>query len=360
MKIGFNKIIVIAVALLLLFVGCSENNVTSSESNTAIDADVIIEDAPVPEPEESEATESQESESEKADESEPSEAEESEPQKAGESESQKSEKSEPIYIGVEKITLSKYSLTLIQGSSEMPIVTMHPTNATDKGEVWSSDNTDVATVNGIGKITGVGIGNCIVTVHSTDNPNVFAEVSVTVTPYVAPVEPEITYINGILIANKTYPLPSTYNPGVNPTANAALQEMFAAAKNEGLDLFVKSGFRSYTTQKNLYNNYVARDGKDAADRYSARPGHSEHQTGLGFDINKASSSFEGSPEAIWLAENCYKYGFIIRYPKDKEHITGYIYEPWHIRYLGVDIATNVYNSGLCLEEYLGITSNYQD
>lgn len=324
MKTHLQKTIIISLALLLLlsFGGCSDEKETSVSSKPSIDADVTVDDVPQSEP--------------------------------GAPIS-----SAPIHIGVEGITLSKYSVTLMQGTNDMPIVTMHPTNATDKGEIWVSDNTAVATVNSIGRITGVGVGNCVVTVRSTDNPNVFAEVSVTVTPYVAPVEPEITYIKGILIANKTYALPSTYNPGVDPAANAALQEMFAAAKNDGLNLFVKSGFRSYSTQKSLYNNYVARDGKAAADRYSARPGHSEHQTGLGFDINKADSSFEGTPEANWLAANCHKYGFIIRYPAGKESITGYIYEPWHVRYLGVETATAVYNSGLCLEEYLGITSVYQ-
>jgi LAS superfamily LD-carboxypeptidase LdcB len=99
-------------------------------------------------------------------------------------------------------------------------------------------------------------------------------------------------------------------------------------------------------------------GKDATDTFSARPGHSEHQTGMAMDIIEASSAFEGTPAAIWLAENCYKYGFIIRYPKGKENITGYKYEPWHIRYLGKDTAWAVYNSGLTLEEYLGIDSVY--
>lgn len=340
MRIKFNKIAAIMVPFILLFVfvGCSKNKVTSSDSMSIVNSNITIADT-------------SSTESKKATES----------KKTTESDKSKdSESSKPVHIGVEKITLSKYSLNLTQGSNDMPIVTMHPTNATDKGEIWSSDNTDIATVNDIGRITGVGVGSCIVTVRSTDNPDIFAEVSVTVTPYVAPVEPEITYIKGILIANKTYPLPSTYNPGVDPVANTALQKMFAAAKIDGLNLFVNSGFRSYETQKYLYNNYVARDGKSEADRYSARPGHSEHQTGLGFDINKADSSFEGTPEAIWLAENCHKYGFIVRYPQGKEHITGYIYEPWHVRYLGVDIATAVYNSGLCLEEYLGITSKYKN
>ena len=266
--------------------------------------------------------------------------------------------SEPKHVSVEKITLNKYSVTLIKGSSDMPLVTMYPSDASDKGEIWTSDNEDVATVDGIGNITGVGIGECKVTVRSTDNKEVFAEVSVKVKK--APKEPEITYINGILIANKTYALPSTYNPGVDATANAALQKMFAAAKKDGLNMYVASGFRSYETQKQLYNNYVARDGVAEADRYSARPGHSEHQTGLAFDINRPDTSFTGSAEAKWLAKNCHKYGFIIRYPQGKEHITGYMYESWHIRYLGVETAKAVYKSGLCLEEYLDITSEYKD
>ena len=330
MKIHLQKAITIALTFLLLicFGGCSEKEKIPTESPPIIDADVTIDDTPETESEESEL-------------------EETEPPK-------------PAHIGVERITLSKYSLTLLQGSSDMPIVTMHPTTATNKGEIWSSDNTDVATVNDIGRITAVGVGNCVVTVRSTDNPNVFAEVKVTVTPYVAPKEPDVTYIDGILIANKTYALPSTYNPGVDPVAKAALQKMFDAAKSDGLNLFVQSGFRSYATQKRIYNNYVSRDGAAEADRYSARAGHSEHQTGLAFDINKIDLSFEGTPEAIWLASNCHKYGFIIRYPAGKEYVTGYMYEPWHIRYLGVETATAVYNSGLCLEEYLGITSVYQE
>ncbi|MCQ2479747.1 MAG: M15 family metallopeptidase [Clostridia bacterium] len=167
-----------------------------------------------------------------------------------------------------------------------------------------------------------------------------------------------TYINGILIANKSYPLPSNYNPGVNPAAQSAFNTMQSAAAKEGINLYIVSGFRSYSTQASIYNNYVARDGKAAADRYSARPGHSEHQTGLAFDVNSLSQSFENTPEGRWLAANCYKYGFIIRYPKGKESITGYMYEPWHIRYLGTSTATSVYNSGLTLEEYLGIKSVY--
>ena len=169
----------------------------------------------------------------------------------------------------------------------------------------------------------------------------------------------ITYVNGILIANKTYPLPASYNPGklTDETYNAFIQMKNAAAR-DGYSLWICSGFRSYETQRYLYNNYCARDGKAAADTYSARPGHSEHQTGLAFDINYASSWFDNTAEAKWIANNCWKYGFIIRYPKGKQNITGYKYESWHVRYLGKDLAKKVYDSGLCLEEYLGITSKY--
>lgn len=169
-----------------------------------------------------------------------------------------------------------------------------------------------------------------------------------------------TYVKGILIANKSYALPSDYAPGVNAEAKSAFNKMAADAAGEGIDLWIKSGYRSYSRQKEIYNNYAAQDGKAAADRYSARPGHSEHQTGLAFDVNSLSQSFENTAEGKWLAQNCWKYGFIIRYPKGKESVTGYMYEPWHIRYLGEATAKAVYDSGLTLEEYLGIDSRYSD
>ncbi|WP_051536532.1 D-alanyl-D-alanine carboxypeptidase family protein [Ruminococcus flavefaciens] len=170
----------------------------------------------------------------------------------------------------------------------------------------------------------------------------------------------ITYVNGILIANKTYGLPSDYNPGkILPDAQSAFNSMQADAKKAGLSLWICSGFRSYTYQNTLYNNYVARDGKAKADTYSARPGHSEHQTGLAMDINNASDSFNNTKEAKWIAENCYKYGFILRYPQGKQDITGYKYESWHVRYLGKALAKEVHDSGLTLEEFLCIDSKYK-
>ena len=170
----------------------------------------------------------------------------------------------------------------------------------------------------------------------------------------------ITYVNGILIANKTYSLPADYNPGgILPEAQAAFDTMKADAAKEGIYLSIVSGFRSYTYQGQLYNGYVNRDGKAAADTYSARAGHSEHQTGLAMDINNAGSGFNNTKEAKWLAANCVKYGFILRYPQGKEDITGYMYESWHIRYLGKDIAKEVADSGLTLEEFLCIDSKYK-
>ena len=137
--------------------------------------------------------------------------------------------------------------------------------------------------------------------------------------------------------------------------------MATDAKALGFDFVAFSGFRSYEYQTTLYNNYVNRDGKEAADRYSARPGHSEHQTGLAFDIGEKSqqdlwltADFGETPAGKWLADNAHNYGFILRYPEGKEDVTGFMYESWHFRYLGVENATEVKNTGLTLEEYLGI------
>lgn len=164
----------------------------------------------------------------------------------------------------------------------------------------------------------------------------------------------ITYIKGILLVNKKYSLPSTYNPGVNSEAYNALLNMQKDASNVGHSIPLLSGFRSYSKQANLYNYYVSIDGEALASTYSAKPGQSEHQTGLAFDVGQINDNYGSTPAGIWLADNCHKYGFIIRYLKGKEHITGYKYEPWHIRYVGVNAATEIYNSKITLEEYLGV------
>lgn len=170
----------------------------------------------------------------------------------------------------------------------------------------------------------------------------------------------ITYVDGIMIANKSYPLPESYDPGLLPETEKAFNKMAEAAAQDGIYLFISSGYRSHFTQAQIYQEYVERDGKKAADTYSSRPGYSEHQTGYTIDVNDPSDAFRGTPEAKWLAEHCSDYGFIIRYPEGKEDKTGYEYEPWHIRYLGKKLAKKVEASGLCLEEYLGIDSEYKD
>ena len=179
--------------------------------------------------------------------------------------------------------------------------------------------------------------------------------------YTIEVKNGITYIDGILIANKSYSLPSSYNPGdLLEVFLNNFKKMQSDASSEGIGLNVISGYRSYSRQNSIYNNYVSRDGRNAADRYSARPGHSEHQTGLAADINSLGQDFADTNEGKWLNDNCYKYGFIIRYPRGKENITGYMFEPWHIRYVGSNLASKLYNGGdwITLEEYFGIDSKY--
>lgn len=172
----------------------------------------------------------------------------------------------------------------------------------------------------------------------------------------------IYYVNNILIANKSYALPKEYAPGQLLTDfNDAFEAMKTDAANQGISLRVISGYRSYATQNTIYNRYVNRDGVATADTYSARAGYSEHQSGLAADINSLDQDFINTKEGKWLNTNCYKYGFIIRYPYNKESLTGYMYEPWHIRYIGKKIAKELYNNGdwVSLEEYLGITSKYK-
>lgn len=169
----------------------------------------------------------------------------------------------------------------------------------------------------------------------------------------------ITYVDGIMIVNKTYALPESYAPGLDPTAKAAFDEMSAKAWGDGVSIYIISGYRSFAQQKKLYDGYASSRGVEEADRVSSRPGHSEHQSGLCMDINTTEFSFEGTKEAVWLEQHCAEYGFIIRFPKGKESITGYEYEPWHIRYVGVEAAKEIMSRGICLEEYLGVTSDYR-
>lgn len=183
-----------------------------------------------------------------------------------------------------------------------------------------------------------------------------------------------TYIDGILIVNKSYSVSPEYQgynggydetkptppQGLFPEVIEAFNQMESDASAEGLNLYIASGYRSYYYQENVYNRYCEYDAPEVVDTYSARPGYSEHQSGYAFDLNTIEDSFADTPEGKWVDENCYKYGFIIRFPKGKEDITGYQYESWHLRYVGVDIATYIHDNNLCLEEYLGVNSVYAE
>ena len=233
-------------------------------------------------------------------------------------------------------------------------VTIYQNDTYNEPGYTATDNYDkdlTSKVKTTNNIDNKKIGTYEVTYSVEDSSKNKAEVKRKVNVIEKPKTPG-TYIKGILIVNKKYSLPANYNPGVNPTASAALKQLQQAAANAGHNIPLISGFRSYSRQQTLYNNYVARDGQALADSYSARPGHSEHQSGLAFDVGKLDNNYGSTPAGTWLKENCHKYGFIIRYPKGKESITGYQYEPWHIRYLGVEHATKIMNQNITLEEYL--------
>lgn len=140
----------------------------------------------------------------------------------------------------------------------------------------------------------------------------------------------------------------------------ALEQMATEAISQGVHLMLASGYRSYNNQVATYNGFVRTDGVAKADTYSARPGHSEHQTGLAADLEPVSRKcelqdcFGDTPEGRWLADNCYKFGFIIRYQKGAQNLTGYQYEPWHVRYVGKDLAAQVQQSGKTLEQFFDL------
>lgn len=165
-----------------------------------------------------------------------------------------------------------------------------------------------------------------------------------------------TYINGILLVNKDYGLPPTFGNGDDPTALAKLQQLQREAQAQGINISNSySGYRSYQDQTQLYNNYVNLHGEEEANTFSAKPGFSEHQTGLTFDLKDFNGQLVEDPiTSQWIKDNCAQYGFIVRYPEGKEDITGYIYEPWHLRYVGEEVANQIMNNNTTLEQYLGV------
>ena len=214
---------------------------------------------------------------------------------------------------------------------------------------WKSSDESVAAVDSNGTVTGVTQGRCQITDGKTAYQIAVRQLEQ---------RQEGTYVDGILIVNKSYPLSADYDPGLQPITKDAFQKLSDAAAQEGLDLYIGSDYRDYAYQVKIYNNYCEIYGSEQADSFSARPGYSEHQTGLTIDCNTIDDAFGDTPEAAWLAQHCADYGFIIRFPKGKEDITGYQYEPWHIRYVGVDTAKEIMSQGLTLEEYLGVQSEY--
>ncbi|MDR0247076.1 MAG: M15 family metallopeptidase [Burkholderiales bacterium] len=172
----------------------------------------------------------------------------------------------------------------------------------------------------------------------------------------------------LVLCNKYYRLPEDYEPKdlvsvgrgyfLRAEAAAAYREMVQTALQQNLSFQLRSAYRSYPYQQGIYNRYVARDRKSKADTYSARPGHSEHQTGLSFDITQpvsggtlSSANFDKTPQFVWLSKHAHEYGFILRYPALKTHITGFVYEPWHYRYVGKEVAKRIYEQGLTFDEY---------
>jgi len=248
-------------------------------------------------------------------------------------------------------------LAVLEGGTASITVNMATTGQASAGDlVWSSSNTDVAAVDNEGVVTGVAKGSCEITAAVKGNEDISVSVPVTVRQLEQ--RDGCTYVDGVLIVNKSYSLPEDYNPGLDATTEEAFNQLSADAAQEGLNLYIGSDFRSYSYQVDVYESYCETYGWQQADTFSARPGYSEHQTGLTIDCNTIDDAFGQTEEAVWLADHCADYGFIIRFPDGKEDITGYQYEPWHIRYVGVDIAREIMSKGLCLEEYLGVDSVY--
>lgn len=261
----------------------------------------------------------------------------------------------------EGFELSKTDIRLRVGKQAV-IRARLPEGIDRKQIVFISDNISTAEIVQSGEtalIKAVGEGTAVITARLNNGAEQKCTVVVTDKPVVEVID-GVTYMDGILIVNKSYALPESFGKGLDKTAEKAFYEMAEDAEKENISLRIVSGFRSYKKQSELYEGYCNERGQEKADTFSARPGHSEHQTGLAMDVNSVYDSFAYTREAKWLAENCHRYGFIIRYPKGKEDITGYKYESWHIRYVGKELAEKLTAKNLTLEEYFGIDSKYSD
>jgi len=233
---------------------------------------------------------------------------------------------------------------------------------------WHVSDDEMASVDANGNLTGYLPGRLIVTARTTAAPYIERELEVEIfarnwtCDHSGP-----TFIHGIMIVNHDFSLPTTYAPGVSSQAQAAVAAMRNSASRQGVNFWVTSDFRSYDNQRRIWDARVAREGEYAASNIVARPGHSEHQSGLAFDFTVDGSlpfTFGDTRAGIWLAENAHYYGFILRYPRYenapanepryRHPITQIIFEPWHYRYVGVEEAMSIFESGVTLEEYLGL------
>ncbi|WP_413374938.1 D-alanyl-D-alanine carboxypeptidase family protein [Paenibacillus taichungensis] len=250
-------------------------------------------------------------------------------------------------------------------------------NDTGGDDSSSSDNNNEGTDSGSGDASTGGEGSSDAGNGATAEDPLMEKRSISALQTTIDAQAVVTNSEAMtVIVNKQRSLPEGYEPDdlVEPNvpfsfdgphekrhmrkeAAEALEKLFAGAKADDIELRAVSGYRSYERQVSIYNNNVKTKGKEYTDRVSSVPGHSEHQTGLAIDVSSPSVGnaieevFGTSKEGQWLAEHAAEYGFIIRYPKGEEGITGYVYEPWHIRYVGTDLAPDVVKSGLTLEEY---------
>lgn len=229
----------------------------------------------------------------------------------------------------------------------------------------SSLNCDL-TINEGGKLVigenGVVSGSgTIIVENSFDEIECKGSVTAKIKPPAPVTKDGVTRVGGVLIVNKKYSIPSDFgseliindDEGTGLIRDEAYDALLAMREASGYEMPIVSGFRSYNTQKAIYERNYSQYGDDA-NTFSAKPGESEHQTGFAIDISSLEESYGETEEGKWLNDNCYKFGFIIRYPKGKEPITGYVYEPWHVRYLGESTARLVFDSKLTLEEFLGV------
>lgn len=234
---------------------------------------------------------------------------------------------------------------------------------TNKGNAASQNSTETISINN---------GNDTSAIKQNEDSNDYGKVKLT-NELVNKISSEDYRL---LLVNKDYPLDNTYKPDslvvpkvkmlgsvasenrkLKKEAAEALEDLFSDAKKEKINLIFVSGYRSFESQANVYERKVKSDGATEASKYVAKQGSSEHQTGLAVDINSSpyydlAEDFEKTKEGKWIAENAFKYGFVIRYLKGKSDITGYNYEPWHLRYVGQDNAKYMYENNLCLEEYI--------